>query len=488
MKKHLLTTVILSLLFLGAFAQEFQSVNSGREAYFSFAGYDFSFLKIDSSKVYNGDSVVYPSRSLERVDYRCYSRFAPSWAGSKIIVQNDGTNIYFNHNNDSIVIKTKAALNEKWTAYKIAGSISIIAEVIECKYDLVLGLEDSVKTIHFQVLDSAENPIDDPVNQMQLMLSRHYGWTKALNFNLFPNLEADYFPYQYFQSCELIGISNPKAGRQNLTWSDVHDFDPGDVLHVYETNYNCCGTSTCKKLHRRTIYNYLDRADYPDSIVCLVKRETHEMITQYPDTVSVKVFYDTISQLIKPYPKFDILSGELIPNDDEYRLRLVNQYTNLGLEYKSFSDTFNNYENDSCWSMLIVDGGGPYEYIKGLGGGYYDYEAVCSRSLRELQYYKKGNNEWGTPFNFTGLETLHAQKEVKVYPNPASETVYVETIGQATPITFDLYSADGNRVVTKDLPGGNQQIDVRCLTPGLYYYTITVENLQQSSGKVIITH
>jgi len=486
--KHLLTSVILSLLFLGALAQEFQSVNSGRIAYFLFAGYDFSFLKIDSLKESNGDSIFYPSRSLEYVDYRCYSRFAPSWTGSKIIVQNDGTNIYFNHNNDSIVIKTKAKLNEKWIAYQIAGSISIMAEVIEYKYDSVLGLEDSVKTIHFQVFDSAANPVDNPVNQMQLMLSQHYGWTKALNFNLFPNLEADeYYPEQYFQSCELIGLSNPNVGRQNLTWFDVHDFDPGDVLHVYETNYNCCGTPTCKMLHRRTIYTYLDRADYPDSIVYHVDREIHEVTTQYPDTVSVKVFYDTISQVVKPYPQFDMLLGELLLSDGGTQIDLIRQYTNLGQECKYFSGTL-NYENDSCWKFLSYYGGGPSYNIKGLGGGYYDYNEICSRSLRELQYYKKGNNEWGTPFNFTGVETLHTQKEVKVYPNPASETVYIEINGYAGPIIFELYSADGNRVLTTDLPGGNHQIDVSRLNPGLYYYTITVENLQRSSGKVTITH
>jgi hypothetical protein len=486
MKKHLLTIFIVGLLFSVAYAQDFQPVNSGREAYFSFNG-TFSFLKIDSVKTTDGDSVFYPSRSLENVDYRCYSRFAPSWAGSKIITRNDGTNIYFNHNNDSIVIKTKAKRNEKWTAYQIADSITIVAEVTECRYDSVLGLDDSVKTIRFQVLDSAANPVDDPINQMQLLLSQRYGWKEALNFNLFPNLEAEYFPYQYFQTCELIGLSNPKVGRQNLTWFEVYDFDPGDVLHAYETHFNCCGVPTCEMLHLRIIYTYLDRADYPDSIVYHVSREMHKKFTNFSDSIRTEVFHDTIREVIRPYPEFDILSGEPVLFGDGSHISLVYQYKELGVECKDFFAYLNKYENDSCWAMMITDGGVSSGYLKGLGGGYYDYNEICTRSLCELQYYKKGKNEWGTPFNFTGVETLRTSNEMKVYPNPASETVYIETNGAAAPVTFELFSADGSRVMKEELPDGNRPIDVSRLNPGLYFYTITVENGQRSSGKVTIT-
>jgi hypothetical protein len=484
MKKHLAAIFLISLLFSESYAQDFQSINSGREAYFSLN----YILKIDSLTEHNGDSIFYPIRSLERDDNGCYSAAAPSWAGSKIIVRKDGTNIYFNHNNDSIVIKTKAELNEKWTAFQIADSISIMAEVIECKYNSVLELDDSVKTIRFQVLDSAANLVDNPVNQMQLMLSQHFGWTKALNFNLFPNLEADeYYPGQYFEPCELIGLSNPKVGWQNLTWFDVFDFQPDDVLHVYETHFDCCGTSTCKMFHRRTIYTYLDRANYPDSIVYHVGREIHEVTTQYPETVNTNVYHDTIRELITPHPEFDILSGELVLFEDSTSMRLTNQFKYLDVDCKYFSATFTDYENETCWEFMHYGGGGPSDYMKGLGGEYYDYNEICSRSLRELQYYKKGSNEWGTPFNFTGVETLHATNEIKVYPNPTSETIYIETNGHSDPMIFELYSANGNIVLKQDLQGANQPIDVSHLNTGLYFYTITAEQRQRATGKVAIT-
>jgi len=210
------------------------------------------------------------------------------------------------------------------------------------------------------------------------------------------------------------------------------------------------------------------------------------MITQYPDTVSTEVLHNTIREVIRTRPEFDILTGEPVSFGGGSHIRLVDQFTNLGMECKSYSAIFNNYDNDSCWRMLLVDGGEPSEYIKGLGGGYYDYDEICSGGLYKLQYYKKGNNVWGTPFNFTGVETLHTSNEMKVYPNPTSETVFIETKGSAGTITFELYSADGSRVMKEDLPVGNQPIDVSCLNPGLYFYTLTVESGQRSSGKVTI--
>jgi hypothetical protein len=350
----------------------------------------------------------------------------------------------------------------------------------------VLGLADTVKTIKFQMLDSVGNTVDNPVNQMKLLLSQHYGWKSALSFNLFPNLEAEYFPLQYFQTSNLIGLSNPKAGMQNLTNFDVYDFQPGDVLHVYETSFNCCDVSPCKMHHQRTIYSYLDRADYPDSIVYHVDREIHNTITQYPDTVSIEVLRDTIREVIEHQVEFDNLSGNLTFSEGQFEMFVIDQYFYDGWECKSFGKTFYKNDNDSCWEIIMLGGGDFPVWLKGLGGFYYDYNGICSRRLRELQYYKKGDNEWGKPFDFTDVETLSTNNDIKVYPNPASEAVFIEANGYGT-VTVELYSIGGNLVLSEDLMAGTQKIDVSQLNPGLYFYNIVAKNKPVvASGKVTI--
>lgn len=481
--KNLWIVLVFSLLFQGLHAQNYQTVNSGRTAYFSFNS--FSALKIDSTKVLNGDSVFYPSRSFKRADYSCISAKAPSWSGSQIIVRPDGTNIYFNQNNDSIAIETQAGLNESWIAFQRTDSITIRAEVVACLYDTILGMADSVKTIQFQVLDSVGQPVDDPVNQMQLQISKHFGWKKALCFNLFPNLVDDsYEPQQYFRTGLLVGLTNPRVGRQNLTWFDVYDFQPGDVLHVFESDYDCCGVSPCTHYYNRIINTYLNRNEFPDSIVYRVDRVSQRMVTQYPDTVSILFEHDTIWERITPSRQFDVIPGEVVSFEGEPQIRFTWQTNYGGLERKFISGVYTK-NNDSCWSMLDYYGGFYTDYIQGLGH-VYEYNVICAGTLRELQYYKKGNKEWGTPFHFTGVETAQASANLRVYPNPVSEILYIETFGRANLVAFELFSVNGSRVLKHALQCENPQVDVRALNPGLYFYSIQLETGQQLTGKIAV--
>jgi hypothetical protein len=79
-------------------------------------------------------------------------------------------NVHFNHDNDSIVIKTRAALHERWTALK-SGTTRIDAEIIHFEKESLLGLDDSLKNIQFQAYNLSGNAIENPVSQMYLELS-----------------------------------------------------------------------------------------------------------------------------------------------------------------------------------------------------------------------------------------------------------------------------------------------------------------------------
>jgi len=484
--KHLFLICTLCVILSKLYAQDFQSVNANRIAYFSFYGNDFIFLRIDSV-AYKGDSVYYPQRSLENVDYDCFSPTSPSWAGSKIIIRPNGTNIYFNRNNDSVVIKTQAALYEKWIAYHIRDSIIVEAEVTKLQSDTLLGLTDSVKTIQFRVLDANSKPLQNQLSQITLELTQHYGWKTAMNFNLFPNLTASYFPVQESRTCMLVGLSDPKVGIQNLTWFDVYDFQPGDMLHVYRNYYDCCGVSPCNHYHRRIIYNYLNRVDYPDSIVYNIEREIHNLTIQHNDTVEINGTRNTVREVIHRNPKFDKLSGEVIISENGNSIRMI--FQNIGGQIEKYWEIpFGQRHNDSCWSWMIVDGGLALHYIKGLGNPDYNYDEICSGSLQQTQYYKKGTKEWGTPFDFTGVETLSVPQIIKVYPNPAYQTILIETDKQLEATTIQFFTIDGRQVLTADLCEGKQEIDVSDLTPGLYFYTIIAQREQSFSGKIVIAH
>lgn len=484
MKRYLFLITIISIGPFQLKAHDYQTVYRNRNAYFAAYSNDFIALVIDSTS-YKTDTILYPNKSLEYEEG--YFKLGPSWAGNKIIIRDDGINIYFNHNNDSIVINTQAQLNEKWTAFQYNDSVSISAEVTAWSTGLILGLEDSIKTITFQLQDKYRQPINHHINTIQLELSKHYGWKTACTFNLFPDLEVPNLYQNEFNTLELIGLSNPEIGIQNLDWSDIYDFVPGDIIHEYVSYYNCCGgQQPCIHYSKRNTYKYLERTNFLDSIVYLIAREIHSMTDTFQDTISTEIIRDTIRNTIKSNPQLDAISGELCFSKDSTKINTYRQFRDEKWEYKTLGGTFYSTKNDSLWRMLMVDGVGLSLYIKGLGGPYYSYNETCEGALNEVQYYRKGNHEWGTEFDFTGIEENPNIPYVKIYPNPGSNTIFIETPYTMGLKNISLYSADGKEVLLEQLMDVTNVIDITKLKQGIYLYVITTYDNAKISGKLTI--
>ncbi len=493
MKKNILFNVLLLLWSCNILcAQNFQTVNSGRISYFTATGSALQFLRIDSV-YFNGDSILYPNRCVDRISnqddyYECLSPYQPSWAGSKIIIRKDGTNIYFNRENDSIVIKTQAKLNDNWIAYQKLDSILITAEVVAYDTAVVLGLVDSVKTIRFQVFDSIGAMLNHPYNDVSAKISKNFGWVLSPNFNQFPNWQSEYEFLLLFNSYTLVGIDNPKLGIQNLTWFDVFDFQPGDVLHIKNSIIQC-GVSNGTNRIKKIINTYLERADYADSIVYLIDHEERE--TNWADGANVLTcVHDTIKSVIRANPEFDILSGEPIIDKDGDFLKMNIQSGYGEGDVKYVYQLPMTRQDEDCWEMLIFDGGGNSYYLRGLGGGYYEDTGIngCDSYDNILVYYKKGSETWGTPFVFTGVETLSNARNVTVYPNPASDKIVVETNDYQNPVTFELYSLGGNRVLCQTCYSAKQDVDMKSVENGLYFYKVSTSGQILKNGKITILH
>lgn len=481
--KKILQLLILPFILVssGLQAQNYQTVNSGRIAYFTTSGEDFQFLRIDSV-FFNGDSVFYPNRTLGPVGYHCFSLNEPSWTGRKIIVRKDGSNVYYNYHNDSILIKTQAILKEKWIAYQSKDSITITAEVVAINQKAVLEQLDSVKTIQFLGFDSHGNIVDHLLNTTQISISKNYGWVTALNFNLFPNIELDYSFFQRFGSFELVGLTSPKLGVQNLTRFDVFDFQPGDIFHIEEIERNVCqGVGATH--YKRIISNYLNRTNYNDSIIYKISR-VHNIQEKYFDSIHNSIKFDTIRFVIYPDVDFDKLSGELIFSHDSLSIessamRIGDRIVKLPRFYG-----FRKTKIDSCWFYPTSDGDFLNYYFKGLGGPYYNYGGACPFGMRTLVYYKKGYITWGTPFNFTGIETLANSNYVKIYPNPAYDKICIETYSPNEPMTFELYSSDGSVVFRQIIHSAKENVYVTQFKNGIYIYKISNNGQVLKRGKI----
>lgn len=279
------------MCFINLNAQDYQTVKSDRIAFFNSQYGNIKCIRIDSA-IFKKDSIFYPFSNIQQLDYECFSPYSYSWIGKKVLIQSNGYNLFFNKRNDTIKINTSAKLNESWIAYELQDSIRIIAKVINHDILEFLGLHDSVKTIGFQVYDKEMTSLVHNLNDMSITISKNYGSVRMLNFSLFPNFESDFFNEQleYFN---LIGLSKPKIGVQNLTWLDVYDFQVGDELHIlYESSDWVPNFGYYTK--RKTKFKYLERLESQDSLVYRLEREesTFRRIEKWDSTTYTRALIE----------------------------------------------------------------------------------------------------------------------------------------------------------------------------------------------------
>jgi hypothetical protein len=88
----------------------------------------------------------------------------------------------------------------------------------------------------------------------------------------------------------------------------------------------------------------------------------------------------------------------------------------------------------------------------------------------------------------TGVTTLSMDEKVRVYPNPAHDDIHVSfSDSPMGDCTIDLYSRDGNRVLTENRIKGtnNVNLDTSDLIPGVYVLKIDESSNSHLSQIVI---
>lgn len=480
--------IIVSLIFnsLWLNAQDYQAVRSSTIAFFDDQYGDIKCVRIDSVKNYT-DSLLFPFSNIQDLDYDCFTPFGVSWIGKKVIIQSNGYNVFFNKEHDSIKIKTNAILNESWIAYKLLDSTIIKAEVIKHDTFSFLGQLDSIKTIKFQVYNKSMIPITHNLNNMSVLLSKKFGLVKTLNFVLFPNYESFYFTNKQLQEYDLIGLSKPQIGIQNLKWFDVFDFQVGDEIHVLY-NKSCWGGGDDYSITNKTINKYLSRIDYPDSIIYEIEVKRSEITTR-TDTSYFNYIHKTEKLLIKSNMVFDKLPGEPIVGDNVAFAYTMTNGSILSKTEPSVYEQIWPFFDDTCWANCCADGCFPaYTYMKGLGGPYYwcDNFFFCGGGEEnELVFYKKGDKTWGNPLVVSGIQSLDFKDNIEIFPNPTKENVWIKTSLVNYPFTFILIDLKGQTILNIQISSNSFCINMKDYAKGVYFYKITCNDKLLKTGKII---
>lgn len=138
--------------------------------------------------------------------------------------------------------------------------------------------------------------------------------------------------------------------------------------------------------------------------------------------------------------------------------------------------------------------GGLQQYMTCLGL-WSRYEYIFSDFYnKNLVYYKKGSEEWGTPIDFeqlTPIEEINTlSNQYKVFPNPANESVHIHIANTVAPITsWILYDLNGVlRKQAQQLIQQQIKIEVANLPTGLYHLEIINKDGFHYRQPLVVSH
>ena len=181
--------MLLSILSLTAFSQNYQTITSNQQNYFGSHGLNqILATRTDSVIIDGNDSIFYSYKAVRsRNNYEhfnfpenCLYQLGPNWYGSHVIIKENGHNLFFNRFNDTITIATQSNLNDTFLAYLYPNGDSLYGTVTVIDTMTILGSLDSVKTI------TLSHNSDPTITHLSLKLSKHHGFVQLFSPYSFP--------------------------------------------------------------------------------------------------------------------------------------------------------------------------------------------------------------------------------------------------------------------------------------------------------------
>jgi hypothetical protein len=472
-------------------AQDWRHICCSGRTLFTDPSGNMTVTEADSLRGFTaGDTVFYSFHTIGfHAGMSCADTAGGSLMGSRVHKLPTGWFHFFNYKHDTVYLNTVAPLNSSWRFGKINTSAYIQATITALGADSVLGQYDSVKTIKLQAKNNLGQNISHLLNNVELVLSKHFGFTKLINLNIFPE-NATVF--------SLSGRSLDSLGLQEVTGADIYDYDIGDEFH-----YLVKQSQVHYMMETHKIETVMDKqSPSPGHIsynmhVCgltaqFIWPSYHWDTSRWSTDYVLDINLDSVNQL----NLFTATPAEFVPYlvpggpfADQYywkRAAMFNYRTIKGYGAQCFKRS-----SAGCWQYYSpID----VEYGQGLGNTkyLYSYGTGVYKTI-DLVYYKKGNELYGTPVALDCL-TLHADGEMAesravVVPNPfrSSATVTFRPLHPSTGMKIRVTDTTGRKVLEDDFLPPEYTINRGTLRNGVYFLQISgMEGKPPATSKLVI--
>jgi len=461
----------------------------GKTLYADSAGH-IEVTETDSLRSYTvGDTVFYSFRTIKgHTGVPCADTTGGSLMGSKIHKLTNGWVHFFNYKHDTVYLNTMASRNSSWRFCKINATDYFQATVTALGTGLVLGLDDSVKTITLQAKDNLGQNISHPLNNTEIVLSKHLGLIKLINLNDFPDDATAY---------ALVGKSQEPAGLQEITGAEIFDFDIGDQFHYLTQQSEVHYVMESKEINTVTDKQILSPVHVRYSMhSCTFKVKWLPWSDPDSSFLSNDYVLDINLDSVNQLNQFAAVPEKFIPyagftgrtTADGYSWTMTSPFNQRGSKAYSYNLFV---QSSGCWEYsLSCD----YCYTRGLGLTRMAWSyGTDVYSYKDLVYYKKGSETYGTPVA-RDCSTLISDSEmhearVTVSPNPFSSSATVEfrPLQPVGDIKIRITDMNGRKVMEDDFLPPSYQIKRGAFTKGIYFLQIVEkEGKPLATSKMII--
>lgn len=465
MNKSLIIILFLSGFYCNMFSQNFQTVFSNKIHLLranepcEYAGWAQKYvqgIRIDSVKHCDEYKVFYTYNEAEIVKDEdtygetCVNTNRVPWCGKKIEIHNNGDNIFYTKENNSIVIKTSAEMGDSWILFQ-NDTLRIMAKVMDIYPRYRHGITDTIKSIRLNIVGNTIGGELQKIENQYIEIGKYYGLIYFINVRDFPR------KIQFYEYRDLIHTNNNEVLFKRR---DFFDHDVGDEFYtevVYETTeiYRMEKSTVMDKKY----FNNMDSVKLHVSVTSL-----------YEDKEPVKknLLYGKLdsSIFIKHDFPTNTLPFELIYNIDSsivacYSVVSDDNYYNGRYIVKVFGFTFPYYFPDEscyCFSPTVKKRGFDDIWMWTWPVGSVKYIEGCGKYLKKLQPephastavvdcapcetligYRKTNEEY-LPYFVDGINPNEKQSKnkIKIYPNPFTDSFSIEkeSVGKKYNLAF----------------------------------------------------
>jgi hypothetical protein len=435
----------------------------------------------------------------------------PGRFGSMVMKSTSGDYRFLSHCGDTLLLKSRATLNQTWIFAPLNTGRILEASVINVQVGSVLGVVDSIKTIEIIAKDGqGQILISDKWNGKTFLLSKQHGLVSAPAFH-FVNCTGN--SYQFISDTIIYRLmsykhNNQWLGKRDITIDEVFNLNIGDVFHFSSSGYSSgSGSNYFFNSRSYSIEKLISKNYFPagDSL-----RLSYDRISvDSGQSVQQGIVYNNVVR------KHDTLDKVIYLNKLRYLDDLDSSNTNLSPVYFISYDTSLNdrikvavepvhpsasihpqYTFRLSCSPYSSQGQG-YNYIvvaKDLGiiqeSSSFPSIIVysnCHNFSRSLQYFSRTGETWGTPFDtlsILGFEEQTVKKQaVEVFPNPV-KVGDVLRFTQTENSEIRIFNLLGHQVGFYQ--GNEVPIAPAMFQSGIYFWQLTANDKSSARGKFLV--